>query len=428
MPEVFEGTVIALSSEGQGIVRHENLVIFIPFSCPGDKIQYQIVRRKKNFAHGLLVKVLVPASVRTLPLCRYYGQCGGCQLQHMNYEAQLLCKRQTIEEAFKRIGKIPYPSVQPVIPAKLDWAYRRHVTLKIFPENSTLAAGYTKIDHHSLLKVEHCPIFISEDNPAIQDVQDILKLFSSQGFPTGTATIFKSNEKAFILKLSFEKKALFQPEGIENFLKRHPYWQGVLIIAGDKRWIFGQVQTFLELDDMRFICSPEVFIQNHPEQSLKIYRKIIELASLKPCFKVFDLYCGIGISSLLLAKHGHIVTGIEFNPQSINFAKENAKANQLENVQFLQGDVEKIIYTSLKKEKADLILVNPPRVGMTNKVIESILKHQPKSIIYISCMPSTLARDLQTFCQDDYKIEFIQPYDMFPQTYHVETLVYLERK
>ena len=427
MPECFEGQVLTLSSEGQGILRHHNLVVFVPFTAPGDSVQYTIVHQKKNFAQGKLLEVLDPSPHRTMPLCRYYGACGGCQLQHMTYEAQLESKRQIIEDALRRIGKITDVSIPPVIPAKLNWAYRRHITLKIRPEGDTLVAGYIAVDNHSLIPVQHCPIFIPESDPSIQQVQSLLKNLSSNGFAIGSAILFKTESGQMILSLNFEKEIEFDAEIMANFLKQYPQWMGVCIHAGEKKWAWGNCQSIITVNEMRFVCSPNVFTQNHPEQSLKIYQQISQIVASKPKAKVLDLYCGIGITSLLIAKQGRDVIGVEYNKESIELAQENARMNYLSTVRFIQGDVDHVLRQQLKKKIPDIIVVNPPRTGLTPVVIDEILKRRPQEILYVSCMPSTLARDLQQLCSKDYKLSFVQPYDMFPQTNHVETLVHLTR-
>lgn len=421
----IKGEVLTLSSEGQGIVRHDNLVVFIPFTAPGDIVLFRIVQQKKKFANGELLKVLQPSPFRTTPLCRYYGHCGGCQLQHITYETQLDSKRQIIEDALQRIGKFTGLSVKPVVPAQQNWAYRRHITLKIRSEGKALVAGYVAMDNKSLIQVEHCPIFISESDLSIQELQTLLKKFSAIEFSEGTAILFKTENDQLILSLYFERMS-FKNQIIENFLKEHPRWIGIVIHVGRKKSTWGQTTSTLTIDDnLSFIASPDVFTQNHPEQSLKIYQHISQIVLSKPGSKVFDLYCGIGISSLLLAKQGHAVIGVEYNPEAIQLAQENARLNHLSSAQFIVGDVEQVLTNNLKKERADTIVINPPRMGLTPKVINELLKRKPKEIIYISCMPSTLARDLKLLCADVYKIVLVQPYDMFPQTSHVETLVHL---
>lgn len=425
MSEIFSGEILTLSSEGKGVIRHNDLVVFIPFTAPGDKILYRIVLKKKNYADGVLVEILHPSPKRTQPPCRYYGRCGGCQLQHITYEAQLESKRQIIIDALKRIGKFSAIPVQPVEPAKQYWAYRRHITLKVRREEESLTAGYISVDNETLIPVEHCPIFIPENDPSIQQVQKLLKNFPSKGFSEGTAVLFKTDFNQLILYLKFDQALDLPISSIESFLKQYPRWIGISVLAGRRKRTWGETQSVIEFNDMRFICSPEVFTQNHPEQSLKIYQQISDRVSRGT--KVLDLYCGIGISSLFLAKKGCNVVGVEYNPEAIKFALHNSEINALTSPRFIQGDVEHVLQNQLKKESAQVVILNPPRIGIKPQVIDEVIKRKPQSIIYVSCMPSTLARDLAKLCTQDYKISFVQPYDMFPQTSHVETFVHMTK-
>lgn len=420
--KTFQGKVTALSSQGMGILRNDHLVTFIPFTAPGDTILYQVIEQKKNFAQGKLLQILNPSASRVLPLCRYYGSCGGCQLQHLSYEAQLDNKRQIIADSLRRIGNFENPPVPAVSPTRYPWAYRRHITLRIQHLHNRPEVGYIGIDNRSFVPVEHCPIFIPEDNSAIQEVQKFLQDMAID--QTGTAILFKTEQGQMILSLNFEKATKITSEIIDNFLKQR--WIGLILHHGKKVDRWGTCQSIITIDSLQCICTPDVFTQNNPEQSLKIYHQISELAFSSVKKKILDLYCGIGISSLLLAKQGHDVIGIEYNAESIGLSQENAKRNGLSSTRFIPGDVEKVM-RQLKREKFDLIIANPPRTGLSQQVIESLLYFAPNEIIYVSCMPATLARDLKRLCANDYKISLIQPYDMFPQTYHVETLVRLEK-
>lgn len=437
--QVFEGEVSALSSEGLGIVRREHFIIFIPFTSPGDRILYTITHEKKNFAQGQLLEILQSSPYRTQPFCRYYGTCGGCQLQHIDEETQLKSKRQSIQNALLRIGKFNDVSVLPVNPSSRRRAYRRHITLKIQRVGETLTAGYTGSDHQSFLSVNHCPIFISDENPSIEEVQELLKCFPVDHFTKGKAILFKvktvMHDKKLILSLHFEKKIKLKKEVIEEiikgFLKRCSSWIGVIFHHGEVKSSFGETQTFLDINEMRFLCNPDVFTQNHPEQSVKIYQQLVELLSSTKA-RVLDLYCGIGISSLLLAQQGHEVIGVEYNGESVKLARENGRLNGLTTTKFIQGDVSQVLRDKSKinvnTNYFEVIILNPPRIGVSPSVVDEIVKREPLEIIYISCLPSTLARDLQAFCRADYQIALVQPYDMFPQTYHVETLVHLRKK
>lgn len=421
------GNIVGLASEGQGIVRQEGLVTFIPFTAQGDRVEFQTTHRKKNFALGKLLKIVVPSQERTMPLCQYYEICGGCQLQHIKYEAQIEYKRKWIEDALKKIGKFQEISVPPLMPANLRWGYRRRVNLVLKCHHYTFQAGYIATDNKSLIAIENCPIFTNEKDPILKAIQKISSQLKSSDSRDGKVTILK-DQLGYIVHFHFKNMPKNAFEVLSNCRKIYPFITGILASSQKKIFEFGVIDTSCEIDQLSFNFTPKTFIQNHPEQSLNIYKTIEHLTQrLKPK-SILDLYCGIGISSLLLAKQAGKIKGVELNPQSIELAKLNAKKNNLTHIQFLIADVEQVLAQLIEKDKPDLIIVNPPREGLSAKVTQ-ILKSQPiKNLIYISCMPSTLARDLKILCENNYQLTSVQAFDMFPQTVHVETLAVLQTK
>lgn len=421
------GIVTGIASEGQGIIRQEGLVTFIPLTVPGDEIQYQITDRKKNFALGKLRHVIKASPERITPLCSYYGTCGGCQLQHINYAAQIAYKRQWIEEALRKIGKFAGIFVPPVAPANLQWAYRRRINLLLKCQNNAYHAGYVANDHKSLVEVETCPIFIEKDDPIIKNVQEICKKLTPADTTDGKVTILKS-DLGYILHFHFKMLPSNADEVFSGFLKS-PSIGGILATSQKKSLQFGTIAASCTIDDLSFDFSPSTFIQNHPEQSLNIYKKITTIAEEAGAKRILDLYCGIGVSSLLLANQKMAVKGVELNPQSIKQANANAKKNGLSAfTEFIAADVEKVLKQLLENDQPDFIIVNPPREGLSPKVTQTLKASPAKTIVYISCMPSTLARDLKILCENTYEIASVDAFDMFPQTVHVETVVVLTKK
>jgi 23S rRNA (uracil1939-C5)-methyltransferase len=412
-----EGYVVGIASEGQGIVRQDGLVTFIPFTATHDKIRYQTVQQKKNFAIGKLIDLIEPSPERIVPKCRYFGTCGGCQLQHIQYQAQLEYKRKWIEDALKKIGKFQI-SVPPVTPAKAQWAYRRRINLVLKWDQGSFKAGYFATDNTSLVEVESCPIFIEEQDPILKHVQEISRQLTSRDPTDGKVTILK-NSHGYIAHFHF--KTL--PENAEEVFS-HSSFRGILASSRKKSLQFGTIETSCVVEGLEFTFNPKTFIQAHPEQSGNIYREIDNLGKILQPKRALDCYCGIGISTLLLARQGCETTGVELNTESIKLAKANAIKNGLK-AEFLTADVEKILASLLESKKPDLIILNPPREGLTPKIIQLIHSKPSKHLIYVSCMPATLARDLKSLCEKNYQISSVQAFDMFPQTVHVETLVYL---
>ena len=412
--DIITGDIESLAFGGEGILRHEGFVIFVPFAAPGDRIKCRIQRVKKNYAFAEIVEIVQKSPQRVEPRCPYFGRCGGCQLQHISYEGQLEQKRIWVEDALLRIGKFSTVTVSPVVPATPHWAYRRHIDLHLQPTDKGYRAGYIEVDNRSLIEVEECVIFLPQENPLLKQVQEVVKQLIPASADPAKLTILKE----CVLHFHFKELPPNAQEVFQN--ARYPNWKAVILSSSRKTLTFGKQELSCTIEGLNIHFTSTVFMQNHPEQSLNIYRKISELAKGAP--DILDLYCGIGISSLLLARQGSKVTGIEYNQKSIDCAVRNARSNHLLNAHFQKGAVEEILPTI---SIPDFVILNPPREGLDPRVIEILKKQRPKQILYISCLPSTLARDLRLL---GYRIAACQPYDMFPQTAHVETLVHLVRQ
>ncbi len=426
--DIITGEVVGMAFGGAGIVRHDGFVIFVPFTAPGDKVTCRITQKKKSFANAELIAIERASPQRTKPLCPYFGACGGCQLQHLLYPAQLECKEHDVEDALKRISHHKEKSVLPVVGAEQQWAYRRHITLKLRPMGDAFEAGYVAIDNVSLIKVKQCPIFVEINDTILQEVQQVAQSLKNTSKEDGKVAIFKSENRRFLLHFHFQYLPPNAVAAMENALSQFKNWRGVVLSSRNRTITFGETQSIFEVDQLKIAFSTKAFIQNHPEQSVNIYREICRIAQASNAKKILDLYCGIGVLSLLLASHGHLVKGVEFNPEAIGLAQHNAKINGIEHVSFTQGDVAEKLGDLINHFRPDLVIANPPRTGLEAKVVNILVSSGIREIIYISCMPSTLARDLKMLCEESYHLKQCQPYDMFPQTAHVETIAHLIQK
>lgn len=422
--ETVEGEIETIAFGGEGILRYRGFVIFVPFTAIGDRITCRITEVKRSFATGELVEIKHPSHYRTKPLCPYFGTCGGCQLQHLIPEAQIKYKFTAVQDALKRIGHLSPPPFS-MTPATENWSYRRHVTLHLKPKGDGFQAGYIGTDHHSLISINTCPIFNTSDDPILETIQRLVAQLPNPSQKEGRLTLLKNPRHQFILSFQFHSNISFNKTALQPILQQFPEIGGIFVQAPNDHFLLGDPYCEEKMGELTMRFSPQTFIQNHPEQSLNIAKKICQLAGHAHQRRILDLYCGFGLTSLLLAKQGHVVNGIELNGEAIRFAKENAEFNQLKNAHFMEGDVEKIFPRWIKRDQADLIIVNPPRQGLPKNVIQLLLKTSADSIIYVSCMPSTLARDLSLLAPQ-YQIKEGNVYDMFPQTAHVETLVYLK--
>lgn len=422
--QIIEGEIESIAFGGAGVLRYRGFVVFIPFTAIGDHISCRILEVRRSFAKGILLELKRSSKNRILPRCPYFGTCGGCQLQHLNQEAQLRYKQNAVHDALNRIGHLSLPHFD-ILAAAENWAYRRHITLHLRSCDDGLEAGYIGYDNRSFVTVQQCPIFTEAKDPIIPWLQRLIKKLPTAGSKEIRATLLKNQRNQYILFLQFNADLDFKPKIFQDTLQTSPEVAGILIQTPKQKMEFGEIYCEQQLEGLAFRYSPETFVQVHPEQSARIYREVGRLALMCGKGPILDLYCGFGITSLLLAKQGQSVTGIEANPHAILFAKENAALNQLKHVNFLQGNVEAILPKWLKTHAASLVIVNPPRQGLAKTVIERLLKLRAQAIIYVSCMPATLARDLQIL-SEYYQVKEGKIYDMFPQTAHVETLVWLQ--
>lgn len=427
LDQLIEGEIETLAFGGEGILRYRGFVVFVPFTAVGDRIVCQIKEIKRSFAKGTLVNILRASSYRVQPLCPYFGTCGGCQLQHINDQAQLKYKEHAVSDALQRIGHLTVPTIH-MTPASLKWAYRRHVTLHLRPKDNGFEAGYIAQDNTFLVVVQTCPIFNEPHHPILQQIQQLVQQIDNSTQQEGRLTILKNHRDQFILSFLFTHALPIDRKIFQTTLQQNPSLAGIIIQTSQEQIQLGDPYCEQKIENLTFRFSPQAFIQNHAEQSLAIYRKICQLASQTPQRHLLDLYCGFGMTTLLLAQEGYSITGMEYNPEAIKFAQENAVFNHIKTAHFIQGDVEKLLPRWFKLHQASLVVTNPPRQGMSKEVIQILLKAQAENLIYVSCMPSTLARDLSLLCAKDYQIQECHVYDMFPQTAHVETLVYLKKK
>lgn len=421
---MITGHIQSIAFGGDGILKSDGLVIFVPFTAPDDQVTIEMVSKKKNFARGHLRILHAPGPDRIPPVCPYFTTCGGCQLQHINYPAQLEIKRRFIEDALHRIAKIPM-HVPAIIPAPHQYAYRCHVTLRMKPHSTGFQAGYTSWDHLHFIPITQCPIFCASEDSIVRDVQQLLASLDNQGIQDAHLRLFKSQDN-YLLALQCIPHPPSNVESVcKQWLHTHPSIQAIVINTPSEKIIYGTPICETESLGISAIFSPFGFLQNFPEQRDVIYNSI--LADAPKGKKVLDLYCGIGITSLLFAQQGNTVIGIELNPESIAIAEQNALRNHIHTTTFYAKRVEEVSASFLKTFQPDSVLCNPPREGLDPSVIEALIACRVPDIQYLSCMPSTLARDLKLFTAHGYTIKKIQGFDMFPQTTHVETLVLLNR-
>lgn len=422
--EIIIGDIDAIGFGGQGILRHKGQVVFVPFTALKDKVSVEILEDKKTYAKARLIEIISPSPHRNTPPCPYFGVCGGCQLQHLSYQQQLLIKHRFVHDAIVRIGQMDNVTVLPVIGADEVLGYRRHIRLHAEVTPTAVHLGYVTEDKKSIIDISRCPIFDETETALFDDLRAISRQLCGLRSTTFDISLFKAplGYVALFDVLEELKRSITIQTALNNF----PRITGLIVRNSREEHALGDGELSFELDGLKLCYSPLAFVQAHPEQSRRLYLELKNRMAAVSVTSVLDLYCGIGATSLLLAREGMRVCGIEGNSEAIRLAHANARANGLD-VTFMLGDVDKIALTALRTHKPQAVVVNPPRTGLSKKILDILLTQKLPTIFYISCMPATLARDLKAFSQAGYLINYCQPFDMFPQTTHVETLVHLQR-
>ncbi|CCQ49836.1 23S rRNA (uracil(1939)-C(5))-methyltransferase RlmD [Crocosphaera watsonii] len=439
--QLIELEIIDLANSGDGVGKLDGKAIFVPDTVSGDRILARVTHVKKQYAYGKLQEIISSSPHRVRPSCIVADKCGGCQWQHIDPQYQLKAKENQVIQALKRIGGFDNPSVLPILPSPDSLGYRNKATYPLKRSTTgTVQAGYYQRNTHQIINLNQCPIQDTRLNPILAEVKQDIQAqgWSIYNEKTGTGKlrhlglrIGKKTGEIFLTLVSSSKKIPNFQEQAEIWLQRYPNLVGVSINynphQGNK--IFG-LETFNyvgrhhlieEFGQLHFQLSSDTFFQVNTEAAEILLSVLLEKLSLTVEKTLIDAYCGVGTFTLPLAQKVAQAVGIENNQNSITQAENNAKINGIDNVKFYTGNVENIL--PFLNIFPDIVVLDPPRKGCDRSVIDTLRKINPPLIIYISCQPSTLARDLKKLCQEDlYKVESIQPIDFFPQTPHVESM------
>ncbi len=437
-----------IGSFGDGIGRIEDFAIFVPNTVPGDMVLIEAVEVKKNYARGRLIEVLQPSVDRVESICHVFPSCGGCQLMHVRYEAQLRLKEQLVRDAIERISKLEDVIIHPIIGMSSPENYRNKAQFPIRLKNGKVDMGFFVPNTHDLVDIQECHIQHPLINKVFKDIKDIMNTMNISVYDENNhrgllrhvaIKVSTSREEAMVILVTNGHEFEEGKEIARQLMDRIPQVVSVVQNINKARTnvIFGP-QTFVirgkssieeEIKGLRFRISPLSFFQVNTLQVGVLYSKALEYANLTGSEVVIDAYCGIGTISLFLSKRCKEVYGIEEVPEAIAMARENADLNQVHNTSFFIGQVEKVLPSLYNKGlRPDVIVIDPPRKGCTREVIETIATMEPQRIVYISCNPSTLARDIAYFKELNYITEQIQPVDMFPFTSHVECIALIQRE
>jgi 23S rRNA (uracil1939-C5)-methyltransferase len=477
--ELVEVIITDLSDSGDGVGRFGQRVVFVPDTVTGDRILARLIRVKPQYAYGKLHQLLQSSPYRIRPHCIVADKCGGCQWQHVSYPYQLEAKRNQLIQALERIGGFSHPPVDPVLHGKEPLGYRNKATypvrqaaapkpqaqrnrqrttssppspcLRISPSSASslpaplIQAGYYQKGSHHIINLNQCPIQDQRLNPLLAEVKldlgqrewSIYDETRHQGNirHLGLRIGRRTGEMLLTLVVRDWKLPDIEQQA-QEWLKRYPGLVGVLLNRNPDRTnaIFGAItrciagQPYLreEFAGLTYQIRPDTFFQVHTEQAEALLQVILEELKLQGTEVVLDAYCGIGTLTLPLAQRVQWAIGVEIQPEAVEQARLNAELNAIANVAFQIGTVEQTLPTL--EMNPDIVLLDPPRKGCEPVVIDALRQMQPERIVYISCNPATLSRDLKLLCADDrYTLTRIQPADFFPNTGHVESAAFLRR-
>ncbi|HIX62951.1 MAG TPA: 23S rRNA (uracil(1939)-C(5))-methyltransferase RlmD [Candidatus Mediterraneibacter colneyensis] len=444
---------------GEGIGRLDGYTLFVKDAVIGDQVEVKVMKAKKNYGYAKLMQILTPSIYREEPRCRYARQCGGCQIQEMSYERQLQFKEEKVRGNLERIGGFDRALIdrvmEPVVGMEEPFGYRNKAQ---FPfgtsKDGKPVTGFYAGRTHDIIANTDCALGVPE-NQKILEI--ILKYMEKNNVPsydekTGLGLIrhalirYGFTTKEIMVCLVINGTELPNASELVESLKTLPGMTSIsvsantrrtnVIMGEDYRVLWGQGFITDYIGEIKYQISPLSFYQVNPVQTEKLYSLALEYADLKGDETVWDLYCGIGTISLFLAQKAGQVYGVEIVPQAIRDAKRNAQINGIENASFYVGKAEEVLpdyYERYEKEHgekahADVIVVDPPRKGCDEKLLETITAMEPEKIVYVSCDPATLARDLKMLCGKGYELRRVRAVDQFPMTVHVETVVLLSHK
>ena len=444
--------IISQGYEGEGIAKIDNKYpIFIEGALKGEKVKVRIVKVNKNFAYGKLMEVLEASEERVNPPCDIYKRCGGCKLQHASYKAQLDFKWDRVKDCVSKIGKLDPSIVKYPLGMENPWRYRNKVQLPIGLINGEVKIGFFAPRSHDIIDMESCLIQDEIGDKVVKLTREWIEKFNIRPYNVDgeydekgivrhimIRRGFTTNEVMVVLVTNGEKLP-HKEEFVDLMVKNIPGIKSVIqninlkktnvILGLESKTLWGEDTISDYIGDFRFNISPLSFFQVNPTQTEVLYGKALEYANLTGNEEVFDAYCGTGTITLFLSQRAKKVYGVEIIPQAIDNAWINAKENKVENVEFFVGESEVVIPDLINKGvKADVVVVDPPRKGCDKKLLDSITNIDAKKIVYVSCDPSTLGRDLQVLEENGYKTLEVQPVDMFPNTSHVENVAKLIKK
>lgn len=433
------GECSGYTHEGHGVVKTNGFPLFVKGMCKGETGEIVITLLKKNYGFGKLCNILTESSERIQPKCPVAKQCGGCQLQHMSYQEQLSFKKQKVQDVIHRIAKVDI-EVNDVLGMQDFDHYRNKGQIPVGVLDHQVVTGFYRINSNTIIDTQHCMIQSDRINQVLTVMRTLLQTYQNANFFRHLLIkdAFSTGE-VMVVWITRKKEVPHSAAMCEALCEALPFVKSVIqnvntrddnVVLGEQEYLlYGKESITDAIHDLKFHISSKSFYQINPVQTEVLYHKALSFCELSGKELVIDLYCGVGTISMFLAQCAKKVIGVEIVESAIRDAKENAALNKIDNIEFVCSDAAR--YASKLQEdgiQPDVVVVDPPRKGCDEETLHSIVLMKPKRIVYVSCDPATLARDLKMLTSNGYKVEEIQPVDQFCYTFHVECVTRLSRE
>ena len=439
--------ISGMTHEGQGVGRIDGLAVFVDGALEGEQVEARIIKLNKTYAAGKLVTVLKPSPHRAEPFCGAYRRCGGCSLQHMDYSAQLEFKTKLVRDNLAHLGGLKDIIVHDTIGMQNPFNYRNKAQYPVAMVNENIITGFYAARSHHVVDSEECGIqdvesdkvrravrqFIAANGISVYDEASgkgrVRHIVTRIGFNTGEImVVLVINGSTLPMAEELVKSLIDAVPGIKSIFLNINTENTNIILGKRNIRLFGSDTITDTIGGYKFLISPHSFYQVNPVQTEVLYSKALEYAALTGNETVFDLYCGIGTISLFLSAKAGKVYGVEVVEDAISDARKNAELNGVNNAEFILGEAERVVPELYDRGiRADVVVLDPPRKGCDESLLHLLAEMQPKRIVYVSCNPATLARDLKYLNGQGYRAVEVQPVDMFPWSGHCEVCVKLER-
>lgn len=441
--------IVDIGQGGVGVGKFDGFTVFVDGGLVKDKIKVKITKSKKNYAVGEIVEIIEPSPFRVERKCpKELKDCGGCQIQELDYQEQLNIKTNEVKQVISRIGKLDDVVVHPALGMKEPFRYRNKAQFPIQKVNGVPVIGFYKKKSHDIIPTDECIIQHDVNDKIIKIIKTYIRAYKVSIYDEKTHTgvlrhlvtkVGFTTKEVMVVLVANGRKLPYLNELASVLKENIPGFKTLVvnvnrektnvILGNENRVIYGDGKINDNIGDLVFEISPLSFFQVNPLQTEVLYNKALEYANLGENDTVFDIYCGIGTISLFLAQKAKKVYGIEIVEEAIKDAKRNAKLNNLDNVEFYVGKAEEVVPKMYKQGKrGNVVVVDPPRKGCDEKVLDTIVSMEPDRVVYVSCNPSTLARDLNYLDERGYKCLEVQPVDMFPHSVHIENVALIVKK